>query len=1758
MHSSPSSWDASTASSSSSDMSTHSSSFMEQRHIAELMQKVTDASDDFVLEFKQFQHSFSVPACLSRLTSSTVADYHWHLSSSPSESLETTSDAELFFRYIDFVANKIVSTSDDFAHLCRALLRRAESELLQGNDIHSFVANIKGEDSNKRRILRSFYDSSIHSDFHISPCQAALFDTNSGATIVTIFGGQGNTDQYFGELRDVCTTYHSLLGAIPQQASDVLASLLQDYNIADVYPGGLNFLKWLEESEAVPDNEYILSAPVSFPLIGLLQLLNYVVICKILEKTPGELLGHVKGTTGHSQGIVVAAMLSTAGTWEDFPRVLKSTLSILFYIGCRSQQNCPSILPPLHVVRESIEVAAGNPSSMLNIQGLTMGQVERQLNLTNGHLASHERLSVALINGSRNFVISGSPSALHGFNMRLQSLKAGDGAKKSNSTPTNTTPRLTTKFLPISAPFHGPYLEKANELLASDFERLSIRLAQADLKIPVYHTHSGRNLQNGGGSEDISLELAKMITIQQVNWPLGLSSGNATHFLDFGPGGSSGVGVLVQRLVEGRGSRVILASTLSSPLSSVGFMSEIFQSSPPKFSDDWSKHYAPSLIRDAAGKFLIRTKMSELLGLPPIMVAGMTPTTTHPDFVAAAMNAGYHIEFATGSYHDAKSLTDALITLENMAPIGRGITLNLIYANPRAIQWQIPLLQSLREAGHLITGMTLGAGVPSKEIVADYIQTLGLQHLGFKPGSVDSIQEVVEIAKAFPSFPIILQWTGGRGGGHHSTEDMHGPIVQTYAAIRSCQNLILVAGSGFGGVEDTWPYVTGAWARAYDSPDMPFDGVLFGSRMMVAKEAHTSPAAKMAIANAPGTENGRWHETYTRPTGGILTVTSEMGQPIHKIATRGVELWHELDKTIFSLDRAKQLPELQRRRTYIINRLNSDFQKVWFGRKESGEVVDVKDMTYLEVLKRLIQLLYLKKQERWIDDSYIHIVCDFVCRIEERMTESSASMEKFVFGAVESLADPGFVLEKISSTYRAVHEQLISGEDELFLLSICRRRGQKPPPFILILDESFETSFKKDSLWQSEDLEAVFDEDVQRTCILQGPVAAKFSTVENIDQPVKKILDDVSLAYVDLLLAGIESVEAIPTVDYLETVTTSSLEALYCKKTERAFTTVFRIDEAGPLPSEDEWFSALGGSHASRRRALFTSQRVIQYRKAVSNPIRRVFRPRYGLEVEVFEPQDSKEFMISLRDGSSHSERVKISIGIWNEIVVSLVHEVSAYGQPTSLDFRFSYHPETPHALIHEIMDNRNERVKSFYERLWLGRDSQPAENTLPILERVFDHKSIVINEYLIKTFARAVGNKTESFVTRGKTPLNAPLDFAIVVGWESIMEALLSVSGDLLRLVHLSNSFICLPGFRAFKSGDRLECRSRVNSILVQNSGKQVEVRCTILQDGVARIEVVSQFLYRGEENDFSSSFQCVQEPVYELDLDSLTKVKLLLSRDWFSPLGKDFQNRALGHKVSFQLETVQNIDSKTTYSHLRTRGRVFINDSRLKNPVEAGIVQFRASNGMLSHNAVVEYLKRHGTIVSDTIPLKSSVPLSSEPLEFTAPLCNDEYAKVSRDFNPIHVSAIFAAYADLPGTITHGMHTSAIVRAICERYGVENDGIGHMRQFTASFCGMVQPGDRISIDIKHTAMRRGNRVLEVIATNLATEDKVLAAECEIEQAPTAYIFTGQGSQSIGMGMDLYATSSTARSIWDRADRFFDDTYGKRISDSSHSSKTC
>ena len=1701
-----------------------------------------------VLSHGSLEYTIPVPTNLHFAASQLKSQFEASLPA-PTDELaqddEPSSVPELVARFLGFVSREIDEDTDmqDLGEdVLRTLVLEFERAFLNANDVHALAASLPGIELKKRIVVQCYIAARASVKRPMSRWESALLRAahDGEATLYTIFGGQGNIEEYFDELRDVYTTYPSFVGDLVEESAKLLQKLSNDPRINKLYSKGLDVMQWLRSIDSQPDTEYLVSAPVSLPLIGLVQLAHYTVACKALGLEPDDIRERLAGTTGHSQGIVTAAVLATVTTWESFEQAARDALTILFWIGSRSQQAFPTTSLAPAVLQDSTEHGEGAPTPMLSIRDLPVKAVQEHIDATNHHLPEDRHIAISLVNSARNFVVTGPPISLYGLNLRLRKVKAPTGLDQTRIPFTKRKIRFVNRFLPITAPFHSSYLADAHTHAVEDLKGINIR--GQDLKIAVYDTHTGENMQKLG-REDVVPALVRMITRDTVNWEQATLFPKATHVLDFGPGGISGLGVLTNRNKDGTGVRVILAGAMDGTNAEIGYKPELLDRDVDavKYAKDWVKEHSPKLVRDSVGKTFVDTKMSRLLGVPPVMVAGMTPCTVPWDFVAATMKAGYQIELAGGGYYNAKSMTAAITKIEAAIPPGRGITVNLIYVNPRAMQWQIPLIQQLRADGVPIEGMTIGAGVPSIEVANEYIETLGIKHIAFKPGSQDAIQQVINIARANPLFPVLLQWTGGRGGGHHSYEDFHQPVLQMYSRIRRCANIVLVAGSGFGGAEDTYPYLTGTWTARFGYPPMPFDGCLFGSRMMTAKEAYTSKNAKKAITEAPGVDDLEWERTYKGPTGGVMTVLSEMGEPIHKLATRGVRFWAEMDQRIFSLDKAKRVPELKKQRAYIIRRLNADFQKVWFGRNAAGEVVDLEDMTYAEVVRRMVELMYVRHEARWIDPSLARLTSDFVHRVEERFTSGKARPS--ILQSTADLDQPDEVVERLVKAFPECAEQIINAQDVQHFLLLCQRRGQKPVPFVPVLDENFEFFFKKDSLWQSEDLEAVVDQDVGRTCILQGPTAVRYST--KVDEPIQEILDGIHEAHIASLVKDFYGGDraAIPTVEYfggrmLPEATNDAAPAGVVAEAQPGKTT-FRLDDARTLPLLEAWMAVLGGAEHSWRYALFTTEVFVQGKKFQTNPMRRIFAPVRGMAVEVKHTPSGPEVTLSEPSGGRMVETVKI----WREprsntVTVSLIEHRTATGRRAALPLRFRYVPAAGYAPIQEIMEGRNERIKRFYYQVWFGDEPCPLDEPA---SAVFQGGQTTITSQAIADFVHAVGNTSEAFAERAGKRLYAPMDFAIVVGWKAILKPIFPrvIDGDLLRLVHLSNGFRMIPGEEPLRQGDVVETSAQINAVINQDAGKMVEVCGTITRAGRPVMEVTSQFLYRGAYDDFENTFQRKAETPMQVHLGAARDVAVLRSKDWF----KAESDMALLHQtLTFRCQTIVRFKDRTTYSSVETIGQVLL-ELPTKEVVPVASVDYLES--MSRGNPVVDYLRRHGTAIEQPVPFEHPIPLSgATPLRLRAPASNETYARVSGDYNPIHVARAFAGYAGLPGTITHGMYSSAAVRGLVETWAAENK-VGRVRSFHCSLVGMVLPGDDLQVTLRHTAMVAGRKIVTVEAANRETEEKVLVGEAEVEQPVSAYVFTGQGSQEQGMGMDLYDSSSVAKEVWDRADAHFIENYG-------------
>ncbi|KAJ3214628.1 3-oxoacyl-[acyl-carrier-protein] synthase [Dinochytrium kinnereticum] len=1569
------------------------------------------------------------------------------------------------------------------------------------------------------------------------------------ASLMAVFGGQGNVEDYFDELVSLFETYEAIAGPFVRQAAVTLATHSTSERARLAHATPIDVMAWLEKPDTRPSTEKLLATELSLPLIGLTQLLAYWVMVKVLDRSPADIRALFTGTTGHSQGIVSSVVISSSETDKDFLDNTQKALGLLFWIGLRSQSAWPATTNNPNILQDSLQNNEGVPTPMLLVTGLRYSEVKEHADATNKHLPEDRRVHLSLINGPRACIFTGYPQSLYGLNVALRKLKAASGQDQSRIPHSQRKVRFTSRFLPVTVPFHSEYLKNVPAVVAEDIATHNLAFDVKRLAIPVYHTNTGEDLRMSG---KLTISLVEQICIQPVHWEVATKV-DVTHILDFGPGGASGIGGLTHRNKEGTGVQVVLANAIDNTITELLDQCTIFDQEPTsvKFAPNWAEKYRPKLIRIASSNEVhVDTSFSRLIGKAPLMVAGMTPCTMNEQFVSAVINAGFHVELAGGGQHTEKYLRDRVNSILDLVGPGEGITLNILFLNPRLWGFQYPAVQAMRREGIPMEGICVAAGVPSLDVANEVVANLkaaGLKHVAFKPGSVETIRRVIAIAKANPDMPIILQWTGGRGGGHHSFEDFHAPMLETYAAIRRVENIILVVGSGFGDAEGTLPYLTGEWSTQFDYAPMPFDGTLFGSRVMVAKENLASPAVKQLIADAPGiSDEAMWERTYKGVTGGIITVKSELGEPIHKIANRGVMFWREMDDTILSLPKEKRLPALLKKKDYIIKKLNEDFQKPWFGKKfDTGLPCDLHEMTYKEVAYRMLELLHVKHQDRWIDFTLRDTVGDFLRRVEERFSATETLSMIQSYSTLD--LDPYTVFEAFFENFPEASEQTLTQEDVFHFLSITSYPWRKPVTFIPVFDDKFEFWLKKDSLWQSEDVEAVVGQDAGRVAILQGPVAVRHAN--KVDEPVKDILGNIYKGHIDALKAKYYggSELAIPVVEYLgarpANVPVGKLRGVTATPLVDGdeASIMYQLSRDEELPALNDWLETLAGSNLSWLRALLTTDSIVRDKLLVPNPVVQILKPRSGQTVFVKLDAQRKPIVLTVypgrAQGSVPSRHAAVVINIEGDKICVTIYE-RRDGQSIPLKFFFKYRPYQGYNPIHEVVEGRNQRIKDFYAALWDVSASDIQMKPTDSFKSTYK-----VESSHIKDFTQIVGNQDELYINS----TNAPMDFGIVAGWRSLVTAILpkEIDGDLLRLVHLSNEFRTLSD-EMIQEDDTIDTDATVNAVLISESGKTVAVKATLSKNGKPMMEIISKFLYRGKFTDYINSFERRIETPVEVVLGSAKDVAVLQSKSWIR-WNNDAPEITPGSILVFRLETLNRFKSATQFSKISTNGSIFLRTTQ--ETKEVGRVELEAENCF--GNIVVEYLRRNGKpIEQDVFFANGGYSILPDPKVFpavvTVPSTNDVYAKASGDLNPIHVNPYFADLAGLPGTITHGMWTSASTRKFVEIFAANNQP-KRVKEYQVTFMGMVLPGDKLETKLHHVGMSNGKKLIKITTLNQRGE-KVLEGSAEVEQPSTCYVFTGQGSQEVGMGMELYGKSAIAKEVWDRADSHMLNTYGVSI----------
>ena len=778
---------------------------------------------------------------------------------------------------------------------------------------------------------------------------------------------------------------------------------------------------------------------------------------------------------GHSQGVLAVHMtraIEAAGSIEAAGKTLDEILAVAALIGAAGTRR----------VRElGLNPKYGEASPMLSVKGSTREQVEALVKRVNN---ARGPLSIAVTNSDNHHVLSGYPEDLAAFALEAEREHKHQAKMREQKLHGGTVFNPTLEYLEVTLPFHS--------LLMADAVEQTVTWAGAC-----------------GFDQDRTRALAEEVLLNHVDWNARVKAlfdaadPAKLWIVDLGPGNT--LGKLIGNVVQGTGIGVVEATTLSerSALSTL--------ESEPERTQNW-KALAPRVIETPAGAKLV-TKFSKLTGKPPVLLPGMTPTTVEPEIVAAAANAGYWAELAGGGQVTAEVFDRHIAALEDELEEGRTVEFNAMFMDRYLWNLQFGssrIVPKKRASGAPIDGVVVSAGIPELDEAVELIKNLqadGLPYVSFKPGTVDQIRQVVRIAKAVAPTTIMIQVEGGEAGGHHSWEALDDLLAATYAEVRACDNLVLVAGGGIGTPERAADYISGQWAHAYGLPDMPVDGVLIGTAAMTAKEAHTSPEVKQMLVKTPGIPADAKSDDVFAPqaahwvpsgksVGGVSSGLSHLHADIYELENDSAECGRLLVRVM------KHPEELDSRRKEIIEALNKT-AKPYFG--------DLASMTYLDWAQRFAELAF-----PWADPTYADRFQHLLQRIEARVNDTDSgefTSKLFAADGVSAdeaaaaglltrddiLADPAPALEKLALTYPQAAELKVVPADVAWF-PVLVREYPKPMPFVPVIDNDLLRWWGQDQLWQSEDQR--YSADSVRA--IPGPISV--AGITTVDEPIADIL----------------------------------------------------------------------------------------------------------------------------------------------------------------------------------------------------------------------------------------------------------------------------------------------------------------------------------------------------------------------------------------------------------------------------------------------------------------------------------------------------------------------------------------------------------------------------------------------------------------------------------------------------------------------------
>ncbi|MFO0652265.1 MAG: DUF1729 domain-containing protein [Polyangiales bacterium] len=1533
------------------------------------------------------------------------------------------------------------------------------------------------------------------------------------ARVAVVFGGQGAA--WLDALRELHHAHPAVRTLVSAATERLRASASDPRLSALATPArGYDLARWIDHPESAPPPEALSSSLVSQAGIFVTSIARLLAMGE-RGFDLDSLASTATAATGHSQGVMPALLFSEGFAFTGLVRRAAELASYFFWQGYRMQESfvLAAVQPAVRAAAE--QAGIGEPSPMAAVAGLTDALLAEALAKFHAANPQLPPIDVSLDNGYVRKVLSGPPASLVAFARALAAFRVAESQAFAKGRLGRRPLDFSWEFVAASAPFHSRYMEHGRRALPDDLARESIRFAPGALRLPVLG-NDGTDLRSAPDDAALLAALLRMQHVEPVRWGSVCAALRAshrdgvTHVLDYGPGDA--VAKLTALNCRGYGVHVFPLATeagrrdASAPRESL-----------PRGAD--YRRFAPTLRRAPSGEVTLDNAFRRATGRPPVFLPGMTPTTVEAPIVAAAANAGFVSELAGGGQVTERHFRLRAKELSRLLAPGAAYVVNLLYLDPYlwGLHWKGEgLIRKLRAEGAAIEGVTVSAGVPdvseARELIAS-CRELGIGLISFKPGTAKQIQAVLEIARAAPDVTLGMQVEGGKAGGHHSWEDLRDLVRASYHQVREHANVVLSVGGGIRNEADAWLWLSGQWSERLGLAPMPVDAVFLGTVTMAAKEAKTSAQVKALLAHTRGTD--AW-VAQGASKGGMTSGKSQLDADIHYVDNTAARVGRMLDEV------AGNEAAALARKDEIVAAL-AGTAKPYFG--------DLTEMTPAAVLARMVALMAIGRgteydDGRWPDPSYRQRVHDMALRLEERLaTREGPSLIR----SLDDLDDPdAFVLRFVAAYPEAERTTLTRADADFFVQRVCARPG-KPVNFVPAIDGDVRRWYKSDALWQSHDDRY----DADQVLVIPGPEAVQ--GIARIDEPVGDILGRfVAYGVAQLEASGQRPREALDALDDANVTRAAAALGLALEARGDVFVatapkSVARREASGDArpAAATAWLEALDPVVLA---PIASASGVLRARALAPNPVGRMLRVEPRDRWTVTRDASKRLSSISVRRASGHGIDLALSRdGAIGRCDVELVHALPAdrAGNVEEVRVGLSYERDLGHEgrFPRDVTHARDARVGDFYRAAMVG-DAAPVRAGEPV------RSSFTVDRDFVREYALASGDASIAYVGGRGAAHTMPLNAAFSAAFGAIFRATFvpGVAWDPSRLVHLENSVRC--DGPVLHEGESVDVTARLVAWEPTRGGVRVRVEATLHAGDVTRATIASTFFVQGHEGAWRFRAETV---THALPTGDAALFDLLAEKRWIALEDGASLDARSAYTVSLTLrtETLHNTLRATVDGALRdATGRLVAKVHHSDDRVDAAESE--------PARWFATFAPARDAVVTLPQPSAAHVERAFAPWDLA------EFARASRDANPLHRDAHVAALAGFDRPIVHGQWTAARAVAAAVTGFAATDG-ERVRSIDVSFTDRVMPGDEIEFQARHVAMLGGDLVVEVEARVRDGADGRLALKGRVRVAAprTAYVFPGQGVQVTGMGMDGYARSPAARRVWDEADAWCRDALG-------------